>query len=339
MSRAGNSLDQHASIQLLDLKCPEMKLPAYLYGHDLWAITSYFNPVRYRSRLSNFRTFRERLKVPLVAVELSYGDDFELQEPDADILIQLRGGAALWQKERLLNLALQALPESCQHVAWLDCDILFGSEDWAESTVRLLERFAIIQLFKNVHYLPPGCSAPCALTDAELTRPSASFSISSGIPPTTVIGHSLNTREGTSAPGFAWAARRKLLDQHHFFDACVLGGGDRAMNCAATQCFDVMAKRHYWNKQQQDWYAGWAKPFFETIRGEIGYLEGDIFHLWHGSMRDRNTRTRHEGFQQYQFNPYVDIAIGANGCWQWNTEKPHMHDYVGKYFSSRREDG
>jgi hypothetical protein len=80
-----------------------MKLPAYLHGHDLWAITSYFNPVRYQLRLSNFRTFRKRLKVPLVVVELSYGDDFELQEPDADILIPLRGGAALWQKERLLN--------------------------------------------------------------------------------------------------------------------------------------------------------------------------------------------------------------------------------------------
>jgi hypothetical protein len=53
----------------------------------------------------------------------------------------------------------------------------------------------------------------------------------------------------------------------------------------------------------------------------------------------RNTRTRHEGFQQYQFDPYIDIAIGANGCWQWNTEKRTMHDYVSRYFSSRCEDG
>ena len=211
-----------------------MKLPAYLHGHDLWAITSCFNPVRYRLQLSNFRTFRKRLKVPLVVVELSYGDDFELQEPDADILIQLRGGAALWQKEQLLNLALQALPESCRHVAWLDCDVLFSSEDWADSTVRRLERFAIIQLFNNVHYLPSDCSAPCSPTDAELTRPSAAFSIASGIPPTTAIGHAQNTREGSSATGFAWTASRKLLDQHKFFDACILNGGDRAMNCVAT---------------------------------------------------------------------------------------------------------
>jgi hypothetical protein len=316
-----------------------MTTHASLHGHDLWAITSYFNPVRYRRRLSNFKTFRKRLNVPLVAVELSYGDDFELQEGDADILIKLHGGAVLWQKERLLNLGLQALPESCRHVAWIDCDVLFGSEDWAESAVRLLDRFAIIQLFKNVHYLTVDCSEPCSTTESELTRPSAAFSIASGVPATTAIGHSLNTREGTSATGFGWAARRELLDQHGFFDACILGGGDRAMNCAATYCFDEMTKRHYWNKHQQDLYTAWADPFYEAVRGEIACLNGDIFHLWHGSVRDRNTRTRHEGFQQYQFNPRIDIAIGENGCWRWNTEKPDMHNYVRRYFSSRREDG
>lgn len=87
-------------------------------SESLWAITSYFNPIRYRRRLANFKRFRENLRVPLVAVELAYGPEFELQKGDAEILIQLRGGAVLWQKERLLNLAMQALPDHCQKVAW-----------------------------------------------------------------------------------------------------------------------------------------------------------------------------------------------------------------------------
>jgi hypothetical protein len=316
-----------------------MTTPASVLRNDLWAITSYFNPVRYRRRLSNFKTFRKWLNVPLVAVELSYGDDFELQEEDADVLIQLSGGAVLWQKERLLNLGLKGLPEGCRNVAWVDCDILFGSEDWAESAIRLLDNFAIIQLFKNVHYLRFNSSERFSITESDLTRPSAAFSISSGVPATTAIGHSLNTREGTSATGFAWAARRELLNQHGFFDACILGGGDRAMNCAATQCFNEMAKRHYWNKHQQNLYSAWAEPFYKAVGGEIAHLDGDIYHLWHGSVRDRNTRARHEGLQKYQFNPRIDIAIGENGCWRWNTEKPDMHNYIRRYFSLRREDG
>ena len=44
----------------------------------LWAITSYFNPMQYQRRRANYRLFRKYLRVPLVAVELSYGPDFEL---------------------------------------------------------------------------------------------------------------------------------------------------------------------------------------------------------------------------------------------------------------------
>jgi hypothetical protein len=305
-----------------------------------WAITSYFNPMRYRRRVLNFRAFRERLNVPLVAVELAYDSNFELQEQDADILIRLRGGAVLWQKERLLNLALQALPENCRKVAWLDCDIIFGAPDWAESAGALLDRFALVQMFKHVHYLSPHWTpVKDRASEVEFTRPSAAFSLSSGIPATTCVGHSLDIREGTSASGFAWAARRELLDQHGFFDACILGGGDRAMTCAANRCFDEFMNRHYMSKHQRDRYIAWAKPFYETVRAEAGYLDGDIFHLWHGDVHARQTRSRHEGLQRFQFDPFTDIAIDQNGCWRWNSDKREMHDYVRGYFSSRREDG
>src|SRR5262245_20587299 len=111
-----------------------------------WAITSYFNPFDEPRRLENFRRFRSGLGAPLVAVELAYGDRFDLTECDADILVQLRGADVMWQKERLLNLALAALPASCSYVAWLDCDILFTDKDWAARASDLLQRFSIIQL-------------------------------------------------------------------------------------------------------------------------------------------------------------------------------------------------
>ena len=66
----------------------------------------FFNPVRYQRRLANYKVFRQRLDVPLIAIELAYGPNFELQQHDAEILLQIRGDAVLWQKEKLLNLAL-----------------------------------------------------------------------------------------------------------------------------------------------------------------------------------------------------------------------------------------
>lgn len=47
-------------------------------GSDVWAITSFYNPIGYRRRRENFDHFRRRLNVPLVAVELGFGEKFEL---------------------------------------------------------------------------------------------------------------------------------------------------------------------------------------------------------------------------------------------------------------------
>src|SRR5689334_5884496 len=105
----------------------------------LWAITSYFNPMRYERRRINYQLFRKSLRLPLLAIELAYGENFELVESDADILIQLRGKDVMWQKERLLNLALSALPPDCRKVVWVDCDVVFDSEDWAERVSYLLD--------------------------------------------------------------------------------------------------------------------------------------------------------------------------------------------------------
>jgi hypothetical protein len=310
------------------------------FGNAFWAITCYFNPMRYQRRLANFRIFRDRLQLPLVAVELAFGPEFELQAQDAEILIQLRDGAVLWQKERLLNIALQALPRSCHRVAWLDCDIFFATPEWIEGANSLLDRYSLIQLFRQVHNLSrqwaPG--KDCA-AEVEFTRPSAAFSLGSGIPAATCIGHLLDIRKGTCAPGFAWAARRDLLDRHSFYDACIIGGGDRAMACAAHNCFDELTLRHCMNEHERQRYITWAEPYYETVRAETAFLNADIFHLWHGDVGMRKSRARFDGFQHFQFDPYIDIAIGEDGSWQWSTDKPEMHEYVRGYFASRREDG
>src|SRR5512143_3579916 len=95
----------------------------------LWAITSYFNPAGYARRLANYRRFRERLAVPLVTVELSFNGRFELGRRDADVLVQLHGTSVMWQKERLLNIAVKKVPRACNKIAWLDCDIVFETDE------------------------------------------------------------------------------------------------------------------------------------------------------------------------------------------------------------------
>ena len=286
--------------------------------------------MRYRRRYANYRAFRERLNVPLVAVELANGDDFELTEEDADVLIQLGDGDVLWQKERLLNVALGSLPASCRKVAWVDCDIVFADEDWAGRVDALLERFMLVQPFSHVRHTD---------TDGEVmsTQPSAALAIASGLAGTSEFGRPTLRGPGSTNNGLAWAARRELLDEAGFYDACVVGGGDLAMVAAAHGRFDVATRNM--SDAQADHYLAWARPYHETVRSETGFSDGLVSHLWHGDVEDRRYRDRHDGLKRFGFDPARDIAHTADGAWRWNTPKPGLHAHVRSYFASRNEDG
>ena len=329
-----------------------MSSPNHHCAQPLWAITSYFNPMRYRRRLANYHTFRENLKVPLITVELSYGaENFDLREGEADTLIQLRGQDVLWQKERLLNVGLGALPSECTKVVWLDCDVIFGKDisgeeifgegggGWAEEVSRLLDEFPLVQAFRRVHYLPrdlgPG---EASLADAESSRSSVASAIASGLPAHASLSRFSQGR-AHYAGGVAWAARRELLDEHGFYDARIVGGGDRAMACAAYGYFDVVMRLQIMNERQEEHYLAWAKPYFESVGGAVSFADYEMFHLWHGEVPGRRYGERHEGLRGFQFDPYEDIAIDENGPWRWDSAKPQMHEWVKEYFASRREDG
>src|SRR5262249_49610675 len=203
-----------------------------------WAITSYFNPVGYRRRLTNYRTFRRRLAVPLVAVEFSCGGPFQLGPGDADVLIQLRKGDILWQKERLLNVALRALPDCCDKVAWLDCDVIFPRPDWVERTSGALDRFALVQPFHQAHDLPQDVLPETAGAAPDLPTGHARFRLlARGADAERLLRGDMRLSERGHS-GLAWAARREVLDADGFYDVCVLGSGNRAMVCAALGRFE-----------------------------------------------------------------------------------------------------
>jgi hypothetical protein len=304
---------------------------------SLWAITSYFNPMGYQRRRANYRAFRQRLGVPLVAVELGYGPGFELTERDADILIQVRGRDVMWQKERLLNIALSALPSSCRKVIWADCDIIVDGEAWAERVSRLLDRFTLVQAFSRAHHLSATWTPADTQASTLFTQPSAVVTITSGTPAANLFGLPTVRGPGSTNNGLAWGARRDLLEQTGFYDASIVGGGDHAMVCAAYGRFDTVMRNM--NAKQQEHYLAWAQPCHEMVRGETSFVDCRLFHLWHGDIENRRYRHRHDGLRHYGFDPVEDIAHDANGVWRWNTDKADMHEYVRRYFASRKEDG
>lgn len=301
----------------------------------LWAVTSYFNPGGGKVRRRNFRAFREALTVPLAAAELSFDGDFDLGDDAAEILVRRRGGDVVWQKERLLNLALAALPAECDRVAWLDGDVLFADDGWVDGAHRSLDAAPLVQPFRLAHQLPPGATAPAGPQDVEWSS----------------IGwachRELGREAGRDAPGkllpmpwtgYAWVARREILDGLGFYDAMIAGSADAAMALAAVGEFDRVLRLFHMEGSRADHFLAWARPFHERVAGEVGWVDAELYHLWHGPLLGRRYVTRHRELARYAFDPRTDLAVDEEGLWKWSSEKPELHRFVRDYCLGRERE-
>jgi hypothetical protein len=306
----------------------------------MWAITSYYNPIRYKRRLSNYKIFRANLAVPLVTVELSFDGHFELTRNDADILIQISGGAALWQKERLLNVAIKSVPQNVSHIAWLDCDAVFEKPDWADDAEQKLCKVNIVQLFSDLVDLgPENYQSNVKHRDVRSTGHSIVGAINSGglkqLDVTVESGKDIRQPFPT---GMGWAARREIIEDHGLYDAMIIGGGDWAMVCAIYGQFEKAVQLLHLSKCRQEHYLRWARAYHREVGGKIENVSGRIFHLWHGNFINRNSRDRHRLLAGFDFDPGGDLRIGANGAWQWARLRPDLEDFLRNYFLRRAED-
>lgn len=109
------------------------------------------------------------------------------------------------------------------------------------------------------------------------------------------------------------------------------------MVSAAHGRFDVATRSM--SDAQADHYLGWARAYHELVGAETSFSDGVVFHLWHGAVKGRRYRRRHDVLKRFRFDPLDDIAHAAEGGWRWSSAKPELHAQVRDYFVARDEDG
>ncbi len=303
---------------------PEPDTPIQVLPGRLAVLACYFNPCGYEAPKRNFLRFaaalRER-RIPLHAIELAFGDEPFFLEP-GDGIARVRGADVLWQKERMLNRLLESVPPEFDKVAWVDADLIFTNPHWADDASRLLERYPVVQLFEQA---------------VPLTREGHHGDVRNGV--AFAVAHGLKDARhlGISHPGFAWAARRELIARHGLLDTNIVGGSDSMMVYAMFGWSYIDYLNRYGAGMRESFLA-WAGPFWEEVRGRVGYVPGQVLHMWHGSRADRKYDERVDWLGRHDFDPMTDIAPDGNGLWRWASEKPGMHDRIRRYFFERRED-
>ncbi len=322
-------------------------------GSPLWAIAAYFNPLGSVRRRANYAAFRRNLAAPLLTVELAAPGRHELGEGAAETIIRLEGDGLLWQKERLLNIAIAALPASARYVAWLDCDVLFSDDGWLREACTVLEaRDCALTLYDTVHHLPPGFAPAAATrTNAAATPPRIvqdariARHVAGDVPWDQVLSSSdwnkgataRHTPGQTPACGLAIAARRQSIAACGLYEAMVVGGGDLAFHSGIQGAAEAYVSARRIGAGHGRHYMDWAERAAPCFADGQAVLRRTLHHLWHGNLDTRKYgAARQEILLAHGFEPERDLLAMPGRPLAWRRPGTPLARDVAEYFKARR---
>ena len=312
----------------------------------IWGVTCFFNPAGYNQPLDNFHLFSERIRkqgLNLLVMELALdGEEYRIDQKYCDILLRERSDTVLWHKESLLNIAIANLPPDCDKVCWLDSDILFDNADWVEETAAALDEHAVVQPFSHCIWLPPELlELDISQTHYPAINSEYSRIHSFGFSWKNFGPHALEARILYGQVGFAWAIRREIFDQiGGLYDADIYAGSGDNLMAHAFVGHQTMLRvdGHIYSKAMKKHFTAWAEKAFRAVDANVGYVDGTINHLWHGSSHNRRYLDRLLFLREIEFNPEKHIEKAENGLYELAQAPARLVTSLEEYFSSRSED-
>lgn len=304
---------------------------------DTVCLTTLYNPANYTSKYKNYELFRQNLQkygIPLYTIECAFKKQKHYLPVDK-YHFRVRSNSILWHKERLINLAVSQLPKSVKYVAWLDSDIIYDNPLWFDKLRGLLKNHLLVQSFETVYRLKKGftdiTSFEPHFSSFRLTSFAKRFSEDKNL-----SENGLPITHGAS--GFGWAANIEFFKEIGLYDASIVGSGDHLFSHAIcgnirSNCINNMIS----GKLKNHFLTYLAKTAI-YVNESITFLPETIYHLWHGTHKNRQYYTRHQILNKFDFDPTKDIILNPEGCWEWNTAKCSMKSSIENYFHTRQED-
>ena len=294
---------------------------------NLAVVSCHFNPQGYNNPRENTEKFIESHKNATIhLVELAFDED-EFEFPDAWMHIRgTRERNLMWQKEQLLNIAIDKLANSYDAIAWVDSDILFTNDDWQQQIIDCLRSKKICQAYRHAYWQGPTGSY-------DLKQVSCGYNYSTNRVAIVNYEH--------SHPGYAWAARSEWLKRVKLYPYNIVGGADSVMVPAFAGCRSFENKRVL-NKSWSDSVEKWYDKCAPEVDTSFGYINQDIVHRYHGSRKNRRYLQRWHDLASWHYNPHTDVQLGDNGLLEWSVytkmHKKGMIQMVSDYFKKRQED-
>lgn len=341
LNRLPERIDHHFKSHPTEFHRPDtVKEPLYV-------ISPVFNPQRYRTRWKLYMDFCQYVlnskEAVLITIECAFGTRSEVfteSLSDRHIVIHVVSNQEIWLKENLINIAIGRLPKDAKYVAWVDADITFARPDWVGETIQQLQHYDYVQMFSEAHDL--NHQYECLRSYKSFMWCYKNLGIESLYRHKSHKGNK-NCNSGQEAywhPGFAHACRISLINHvGGLVDWGILGGGDTFMCYALIGELTNRFMPRSLGKTGVEWLTEWQNRAEKHIKRNVGYMNGSIYHHWHGARKNRAYSDRGQILTRANFDPQKDLKKDFQGVWQINPDNIVLRDDARKYFSGRNEDG
>lgn len=281
---------------------------------DLAVGLVYFNSAKSKRLLMNYLYVVEKLKlanIPNFTIEM-YTESPELSAAT----VYAKTDFILFQKERLCHLLEKKIPTEFTKLLFIDCDLIFENHNWYNELSEKLDSSNIVQPFSKGIWLD--------ITYKKIVKeriPISFFQKLGRIP--------IKGGLGGYHPGFAWGFQRSWYKKIGFFQYAILGDGDSISSTV-------------WLDYKDFNYRDFIRPALEDYRKSIidkptvCFLEGNIYHLWHGDASNRQYSKRREIFNSVKDVRSI-IHVADNGLFELNNDT--LKPKIRNYFKNRDDDG
>jgi len=304
---------------------------------NIWVVSSYFNFCGSLARLKNFNIFRDNIKrygLKLLCVEFNPLSNFEIQSNDVDMLLQLSGGDIMWQKERLINIGINLLPSDTDIVIVCDADVIFTDDKFIEKLKNGLDKYSVVQCFSIVHHLSPDKNATnFDYFNVDFKDEKIFFNRI----PSCIMTYNLYGNFSSGSAGYIWAFRYKTIKNVKLFEHNIIGSGDR-VSASAFIGLGVVP----WVTAGED-----PKIYSDYLelaknnginRDTVGYIDMQIYDLFHGAHSNRKYNDRHNILKNMKFNIQKHITKKPGEAFKFSENMGEAHkNEIKNYFYSRNE--
>lgn len=306
-------------------------------------VACFFNPLNNPYRLLAFRRWYSTIKhLPHRIIECVTGDA-KPQLPASKYITTVRSDSVLWHKEGLLNKLIRDLPSKFKYVVWCDADVVFSNLDWFVQTVERLQTAKIVQPFEYCQHLTFDQSYT---SESKYGSHFERFvpATHTAVLPTRILpgntkalwrGFAANYADGLAAAkdldydihghvGFVWAARREVLEKCPLYDKALVGGADHIIAHAAAGDIEHPCVANAF-KDDLPAVVDWSRYFSYVVDGKMSYVPGNLYHLWHGDLKNRQYLKRVKEFTKVAKDV---VNKDVNGLYEAAGKDKYVRDYL-----------